>query len=61
MATVTISEAGKISLPEDVLQNSDLGPGSEVVVIASKGQITLVDRKRFEQLLAQQGPERPES
>src|SRR6266542_22331 len=53
MATVTISEAGQIGLPEDVLEESDLAPGSEVIVLKSKGRITLVSRERFEQLAEQ--------
>jgi hypothetical protein len=51
MTTVTIGESGQIGLSEDVLKESDLKPGSQVVVLTNKGRITLVDRERFEELV----------
>lgn len=53
MTTLTISEDGAISLPDDVLQEKEFSPGAQVVMLKSKGRVTFVARERFEQLVEQ--------
>src|SRR5947209_18737155 len=49
MTTVTLDATGSIDLPEGVLKESRLQPGSQLVVLAQEGRILLVDRARFQQ------------
>ena len=46
MTTVTVDSTGKVGLPEDILQASHIQPGTELIVIAEAGKITLMDRKQ---------------
>jgi hypothetical protein len=46
MTTVIVDPTGKVGLPEDILQASHLQPGTEIIVIAEAGKITLMDRKQ---------------
>jgi antitoxin component of MazEF toxin-antitoxin module len=58
---VTVGPSGGIDLPEAVLQDSRVQPGSQLVVLAREGRIILLDAERFrervekpaEELLAQ--------
>lgn len=45
MTTVTVDQMGKIGLPDDILQTSHIQPGTELVIIAEAGKITLIDRQ----------------
>jgi len=45
MMTVTVDPMGKVGLPDDILQTSHIQPGTELVVIAEAGKITLIDRQ----------------
>jgi hypothetical protein len=49
MTTVTLGATGSIDLPEGVLEESRIHPGSQLVVLAQEGRIILVDRERFQQ------------
>jgi hypothetical protein len=51
MTTVTINESGQIGLPDEILKENKLGPGSQLVLLTHNGQITLVDRKRWDELV----------
>jgi bifunctional DNA-binding transcriptional regulator/antitoxin component of YhaV-PrlF toxin-antitoxin module len=44
--TVTVDPTGKVGLPEDILRASCIQPGTELVVIAAAGKITLMDRQQ---------------
>ena len=46
MTTATVDSTGKVGLPEDILQASHIQPGTELIVIAEAGKITLMDRKQ---------------
>jgi hypothetical protein len=46
MTTVIVDPTGKVGLPEDILQASHIQPGTELIVIAEAGKITLMDRKQ---------------
>ena len=46
MNTVTVDKTGKVELPNDIWQTSHIKPGTELVVIAVSGKITLMDRKQ---------------
>ena len=43
MTTVIVDPTGKVGLPEDILQASHIQPGTELIVIAEAGKITLMD------------------
>jgi len=49
MTTVTLGATGSIDLPEGVLEESRIQPGSQLVVLAQEGGIVLLDRGRFQQ------------
>ena len=46
MNTVIVDKTGKVELPNDIWQTSHIKPGTELVVIAEAGKITLMDRKQ---------------
>jgi hypothetical protein len=46
MTTVIVDLTGKVGLPEDILQASHIQPGTELIVVAEAGKITLMDRKQ---------------
>ena len=46
MTTVTVDENGKIGLPEEVLKQSHIKPGMELIVVADAGKITLLNRQQ---------------
>lgn len=43
MATVTVDKSGKLDLPEGILKDSHIKPGTKLVVTASNGKITIMD------------------
>ena len=50
MVTVTVDESGQIDLPGAVLKESDIKPGTRLLVLTGEGRITLIDRERLQQL-----------
>jgi|SRR5262249_11625838 len=46
MTTVIVDLTGNVGLPEDILQASHIQPGTELIVVAEAGKITLMDRKQ---------------
>jgi hypothetical protein len=56
MNKVTIDESGQIDLPRAILQESDIQPGAQLLVLTGEGTITLIDRERLQQLAS--GPMR---
>jgi bifunctional DNA-binding transcriptional regulator/antitoxin component of YhaV-PrlF toxin-antitoxin module len=52
MATVTIDESGQIDLPEAILKESRIQPGSQLLILAGEGRITLIDKERLQQQLS---------
>lgn len=57
MTTVTVDKQGKVGLPEDVLKESHIQPGSQLVVLAHEGKIVLLDKERFRQQVEQPAQE----
>jgi hypothetical protein len=49
MTTVTVDPAGSIDLPEEILKESCISPGSQLVVLAHEGRIVLLEGERFRQ------------
>jgi AbrB family looped-hinge helix DNA binding protein len=49
MVTVTIDESGQIDLPSAILKESDIKPGTRLLVLTGEGRITLIDRERLQQ------------
>jgi bifunctional DNA-binding transcriptional regulator/antitoxin component of YhaV-PrlF toxin-antitoxin module len=47
MTTVTLNQAGSVELPEEILKESHIAPGSQLVVLAHEGKNVLLDRERF--------------
>jgi hypothetical protein len=49
MTTVTLAPTGSVDLPEEILKESRIQPGSQLVVLAREGRIVLLDAERFRQ------------
>jgi hypothetical protein len=47
MTKVTVDKSGNVDLPEEVLKESCIGPGSQLVVLAEERRIVLLDGERF--------------
>jgi len=47
MTTVTVDKEGKIGLPEEILKESHIQPGSQLVAVADEGKIVLLDKERY--------------
>jgi bifunctional DNA-binding transcriptional regulator/antitoxin component of YhaV-PrlF toxin-antitoxin module len=48
--SVTIDESGQIDLPEAILKESQIKPGSTAVVLTGEERITLIDKERLRQV-----------
>lgn len=46
MATVTVDKSGKLDLPERILKDSHIKPGTKLVATASNGKIIIMDPQR---------------
>ena len=47
VTTVIVDKSGRLDLPQEVLEASRIRPGTELVVIAEAGRLTLVDRQQL--------------
>jgi bifunctional DNA-binding transcriptional regulator/antitoxin component of YhaV-PrlF toxin-antitoxin module len=47
MTTVTVDPRGSVDLPDEVLRESHIQPGTQLLVLAREGKIVLLDAERF--------------
>jgi AbrB family looped-hinge helix DNA binding protein len=52
MTTVTVDKTGKVSLPKEVLEESHIKSGTELVVLIETGKIVIFDPRQTRQRMA---------
>lgn len=52
MTTVTVDKTGKVGLPKEVLLESRIEPGTELLVLVEAGKVVLLDRQNVRERMA---------
>jgi bifunctional DNA-binding transcriptional regulator/antitoxin component of YhaV-PrlF toxin-antitoxin module len=59
--TVVIQETGEVVLPREILEESHISAGTELVVVAHAGQILLLDREQIRRRIEEIGQQMQEA